>query len=73
MSDTENRTWKVKDAKNQLSKVMKLAETEGPQLICKRGFNEAVILSMDEYTKLLAAAENVKNTSARKEVVWSPF
>lgn len=44
--------WKMMDAKVNLSKIAKLAKTNGPQLITMRGEPDCVIISYDDYKKL---------------------
>ncbi len=41
--------WQVQEAKSQLSKLMELAKSDGPQTITKHGKPEVVVLSMKDY------------------------
>lgn len=45
--------WKLEDAKARLSEVVRLAGTEGPQLVTIRGKEAAVILAPEAYRQLL--------------------
>lgn len=45
--------WKLEDAKARLSEVVRLAGTEGPQLVTIRGREAAVILAPEAYKELL--------------------
>jgi prevent-host-death family protein len=45
--------WKLEDAKARLSEVVRLAGTNGPQLVTIRGQEAAVILAPEEYKQLL--------------------
>jgi prevent-host-death family protein len=45
--------WKLEDAKARLSEVVRLAATEGPQLVTVRGKEAAIILAPEEYRQLL--------------------
>lgn len=45
--------WKLEDAKARLSEVVRLAGTEGPQLVTIRGREAAVILAPEAYKQLL--------------------
>src|SRR5487761_1423903 len=45
--------WKLEDAKARFSEVVRLAGTEGPQLVTIRGKEAAVILAPEEYKQLL--------------------
>jgi len=46
------KNWAVQDAKNQLSQVIELARSEGPQTITRPGRPMAVIVGLDEYQKM---------------------
>jgi prevent-host-death family protein len=45
--------WKLEDAKARFSEVVRLAATNGPQLVTVRGKEAAVILAPKEYERLL--------------------
>ena len=45
--------WKLEDAKARFSEVVRLAATQGPQLVTIRGKQAAVILAPEEYERLL--------------------
>lgn len=45
--------WKLEDAKARLSEVVRLAATNGPQLVTVRGKEAAIILAPEEYRQLL--------------------
>ena len=47
------REWPLREAKNRLSRVIKEAQHSGPQIITRRGKKTAVILSFEEYRRLL--------------------
>ena len=47
--------WAVTKAKQQWSKVVRLAQDEGPQVITVRGREEAVVMSLTAYETLVAA------------------
>lgn len=46
--------WPLQDAKNQFSKVVQKARTEGPQTVTLRGERAAVVLSVADYDALRA-------------------
>jgi prevent-host-death family protein len=46
--------WQLQDAKNQFSKVVEKARTEGPQVVTRRGQKTAVVLSIEDYNALTA-------------------
>ena len=45
--------WQLQEAKNKLSQVVQLAKTEGPQIITVRGTEEVVVISSEEYRRLI--------------------
>jgi antitoxin Phd len=47
--------WKLEDAKARLSEVVRLAGTNGPQMVTIRGKEAAVILAPEAYRQLLPA------------------
>jgi prevent-host-death family protein len=51
--------WQLQDAKNQFSKVVQSARTQGPQIVTLRGERAAVVLSASDYDALTAARPNI--------------
>ena len=47
--------WHLQDAKNNFSKVVQKARTEGPQTVTLRGERAAVVISAEEYDRLNSA------------------
>ncbi|MDE1992017.1 MAG: type II toxin-antitoxin system Phd/YefM family antitoxin [Rhizobiaceae bacterium] len=47
--------WQLQDAKNQFSKVVQKARSEGPQTVTLRGERAVVVLSAEDYDALLAS------------------
>jgi len=45
-------SWKLEDAKNRFSEVVRRAGSEGPQLVTKHGRGAAVVLGVEEYRRL---------------------
>lgn len=45
--------WKLEDAKSRLSEVVRLASSEGPQLVTVRGKEAAIVLDPETYRQLL--------------------
>ena len=54
-------TWQVHSAKARFSGLLERAEHEGPQIISRRGTERAVVLSIGEYRKLMAARPNLRD------------
>ncbi len=46
--------WQLQDAKNQFSKLVQSARTQGPQIVTVRGERAAVVLSAKDYDALSA-------------------
>jgi len=45
--------WKLEDAKNRFSELVRRAASEGPQLVTKHGRDAAVVLGVEEYRRLV--------------------
>lgn len=54
------KTWQVQQAKTHLSELIEQAQTEGPQLITRHGNEQAVVLSIEEYKRLVAHKPDLK-------------
>jgi len=50
------QTWPVQDAKSRFSEFLERCLSEGPQVVTKRGAEAAVLVSVDEWRRLQAAA-----------------
>jgi prevent-host-death family protein len=46
--------WQLQDAKNQFSKLVQSARTQGPQVVTVRGERAVVVLSAQDYDALRA-------------------
>jgi prevent-host-death family protein len=44
--------WQLQDAKQQFSRLVERARTEGPQLVTRNGKEVAVVLDVREYRRL---------------------
>jgi antitoxin Phd len=51
--------WKLEDAKARFSEVVRLARSEGPQLVTVRGRDAVVVISVEELDKLKPRAQIV--------------
>ena len=47
--------WRLRDARNNFSKVVQMARNEGPQTVTLRGRRAAVVLSAEDYDRLLSS------------------
>ena len=57
------QTWKLEDAKARFSEVVRLARDANPQLVTVRGKDAVVVLSAEQFAKLLPliAEPNIHN------------
>ncbi len=46
-------TWQLQDAKNRFSEVVNKALRDGPQVVTRRGKKTVVIMSVEQYRKLV--------------------
>lgn len=53
--------WQLQDAKNKFSNLVDKAQHNGPQIVTKHGKDAVVILSIDEYYKLIKPKTNLVN------------
>jgi len=52
MTSKATRRWALQDAKNRFSEVVNAARTAGPQIVTRRGADAAVVLSLEDFTRL---------------------
>jgi len=50
------QTWPIQDAKARFSEFLETCLAEGPQMVTKRGVEAAVLVPVDEWRRLKAAA-----------------
>lgn len=50
------QTWPIQDAKARFSEFLETCLAEGPQMVTKRGSETAVLVPVDEWRRLQAAA-----------------
>ncbi|MDP1901682.1 MAG: type II toxin-antitoxin system Phd/YefM family antitoxin [Rubrivivax sp.] len=50
------QTWPIQDAKARFSEFVETCLAEGPQMVTKRGSEVAVLVPLDEWRRLKAAA-----------------
>lgn len=46
------KTWQLQTAKNKLSELLDLVQTEGPQVITRHGKETAVVVSFAEFLEM---------------------
>lgn len=54
------RKWKLEDAKNRFSEVVRRARADEPQLVTRNGRDAVVVLSAEEYARLTAPRDLVQ-------------
>ena len=47
--------WRLRDARQRLSRLIDSARTDGPQVVTRHGREVAVVLSIDDYRRLRGA------------------
>lgn len=50
-------TWQLQEAKAQLSELVRLCATEGPQVLTVRGKEEAILISKKDYDAIVGKKE----------------
>jgi prevent-host-death family protein len=53
------KTWKLEDAKNRFSEVVRLALDDQPQRVTRNGRDAVVVISASEYERLAAPPQNL--------------
>ncbi|MDW7762029.1 MAG: type II toxin-antitoxin system Phd/YefM family antitoxin [Acidobacteriota bacterium] len=51
--------WQLQEAKNKFSKLVEKARQEGPQFVTKHGKESIVVLSVEEYKKIIKPKSNL--------------
>ncbi|MBI2895992.1 MAG: type II toxin-antitoxin system prevent-host-death family antitoxin [Deltaproteobacteria bacterium] len=54
--ETGRRVWPVQDAKARFSELLAASLEQGPQILSKRGVEAAVLVRIEEWRRLCAAA-----------------
>ena len=55
----KNDTWQLQDAKSKFSKVVDNAMNDKPQFVTKHGNNAVVVLSFEDYKKIIKPKTNL--------------
>jgi antitoxin Phd len=51
--------WQLQDAKNRFSEVVDKALRDGPQLVTRRGKKAVVVMSVEQYQRLVRPKGNI--------------
>lgn len=57
------RTWQLQNAKARLSEVIRLAQSEGPQLITRQGKGEVVVIPLPVFDELVRRSRKPESLS----------
>ena len=55
----KQKHWQLQEAKNRFSRLVEQAQHNGPQIVTKHGKEAVVIISADEYRKLIRPEKNI--------------
>jgi antitoxin Phd len=61
MTQSERQPWQLQHARARFSEVLRLARTEGPQRITRRGKEGVVTISDEQYAALKAKSRQPKS------------
>ncbi|MFB7471229.1 type II toxin-antitoxin system Phd/YefM family antitoxin [Kitasatospora sp. NPDC056184] len=59
--------WQVQEAKQKFSEVLRLAESEGPQVVTRHGDEVAVVIDIREYRRLRGQEVSFEDFLLRRE------
>jgi antitoxin Phd len=59
--NTAGRSWQIQDAKGRFSELFRRARTEGPQRIARQGGEAVVMLSDEQYRRLVGRAHQPRS------------
>lgn len=62
--------WHLQDAKNNLSKVVRKALTEGPQTVTVRGRRTALVVSAEDYDRMSAPRTSFAEFLLQPDPLW---
>ncbi len=57
----KQQIWQLQDAKNRLSQVVEQAIQEGPQIITRHGVEAVIVLSYQEYRRMLLSQHKLSD------------
>jgi len=53
--------WQLQEAKNKFSQLVEKAQYEGPQFVTRHGKETVVVISVEEYQKIVKPKSNLFN------------
>ncbi|HEX21536.1 MAG TPA: type II toxin-antitoxin system Phd/YefM family antitoxin [Actinobacteria bacterium] len=54
-----SRKWQLQEAKSKFSSLVKQAQRQGPQVVTKHGKEAVVVVSVDDYKKIIKPKTNL--------------
>jgi antitoxin Phd len=57
----KQQVWQLQEAKNKFSEVVEHAVKHGPQIITRRGVETAIVLSYQEYRRMLLSQNKLSD------------
>ncbi len=54
-----SHAWQLQEAKNKFSNLVERAHNEGPQIVTKHGKESVVVLSVEDFKKLIRPKTNL--------------
>ncbi len=71
-----DQTWQLQEAKNKFSQLVEKARKFGPQIVTKHGKEAVVVLSFEDYKKMIPSEGNLieflrKSPLAQSEIDFS--
>ena len=54
-----SHAWQLQEAKNKFSNLVQRAQKEGPQIVTKHGKESVVVLSVEDFKKLIRPKTNL--------------
>ena len=54
-----NKTWQLQEAKNKFGQLVEKARKSGPQIVTKHGKEAVVVLSFEDYKKMISPEDNL--------------
>jgi prevent-host-death family protein len=67
------KSWPVQDAKARFSEFLNACESEGPQMVTRRGAEAAVLVPIAEWRRLASARPTLKDLLLTDEARFADF
>lgn len=68
-----SQTWQLQTAKNKFSQVVNQALQSGPQIITRRGVKTAVVISFEDYRRLLVSRKKLSTFFRESPLAEAPL